>query len=198
MAQERWEHARSAVAKLLNDAETTGHWRFVVWALVLQALIFRASGDTAAALDAIGRALALGEPDGYVRVFVDEGAAMAALLVEAAKRGIAPGYIRKLLAAFHERLETRDVRLEVTMPASSLKSQDPLLVEPLTPRELEVLRLLARGHDNAQIARTLVVATSTVKAHINHIFGKLGVGNRVEAVLRAQELNLLGQESPQH
>jgi LuxR family transcriptional regulator, maltose regulon positive regulatory protein len=189
VAQGRWDAAHAAVAKLLGDAEASGHGRFVIWALVLQALLL-AQGDTAAAIESIERALALAEPEGYVRIFADEGAPMAALLRDAATRGIAPGYVARLLAACPDfRLQIADFRLESTQ--SAIYNLQSAMVEPLTDREIEVLRLLAAGDDNAQIARALVVAVSTVKSHINHIFGKLGARNRVDAVRRAQELNLL-------
>ena len=100
-------------------------------------------------------------------------------------------YIDKLLAAF-PRTEGQGLGTELNISGSSVLSpQSSALVEPLTDRELEVLRLLAEGRDNAEIAGALVVAVSTVKSHVNHIFGKLGVRNRLEAALRARQLNLL-------
>jgi LuxR family transcriptional regulator, maltose regulon positive regulatory protein len=191
VAQRRWDEAHVAVERLLTDAETTGHGRFVIWALVLRALLLRAQGDGAAALEALGRALVLAEPEGYVRIFADEGAPMAELLHAAAARGIAPSYVEKLLAALPKTMndERGTMKAESTAHRSSFIVHR--LVEPLSARELEVLRLMAAGDDNAQIATALVVAISTVKSHINHIFGKLGVRNRVEAVRRAQELKLL-------
>jgi LuxR family maltose regulon positive regulatory protein len=204
MAQGEWDAAYAAVAKLLHDAQATDHGRYVIWALALQALILQAQGDTAAALDRPERALALAEPDGYVRVFVDEGTPMQLLIADCrlqiARRAYDQNtadtsrllaYIDKLLAAFGElniKNETlRNVGARPDSQFSILNSQ----FEALSARELEVLRLLAEGRDNAEIARTLVVAVSTIKSHINHIFSKLGVGNRLEAVLRAQQLNLL-------
>ena len=164
----------------------------MIWALVLQALILQAQGDTATALAALARALALAEPEGYVRVFVDEGEPMAALLAQAARhRASVAAYATRLLAAFPKTMDDeRGTMKELSVVQSSAFSLQPL-VEPLSERELEVLRLLAEGHDNAAIARALVVAVSTVKSHVNHIFGKLGVGNRLEAVLRARQLNLV-------
>jgi LuxR family maltose regulon positive regulatory protein len=118
--------------------------------------------------------LSLAEPEGYIRSFVDEGEPMAHLLRRALARGITPGYASRLLAAFGE-----------SPPAAQA------LVEPLTARELEVLRLVAGGLSNREIAQQLVVAVSTVKSHINHLYGKLEVKNRTQAVARAQELGLL-------
>jgi LuxR family maltose regulon positive regulatory protein len=190
IAQQRWDDAHAAVAQLLASAEASGHGRFVIWALVLQALLLRAQGDKTAALVALKRALTLGEPEGYVRIFADQGAPMAALLHEAAANGIAPAYVEKLLSAFPDfRLQIVDCRLESAQ--SAIYNLQSAMMEPLSARELEVLRLVAAGDDNAQIASALIVSISTVKSHINHIFGKLGARNRVDAVRRAQELGLL-------
>jgi LuxR family maltose regulon positive regulatory protein len=192
MAEGRWDAASTAVAGLLDAAEATGHGRFVIWARVLQALILRAQGDTGAAIERIERALTHAAPEGYVRVFLDEGAPMAALLRAAQARGVAPEYVAELLAAFGDlRFQIYDLRLSDQPQIVNRKSEIVNLVEPLSARELEVLRLLAEGRDNAEIARALVVAVSTVKSHINHIFGKLSARNRVEAVRRAQDLRLL-------
>jgi LuxR family maltose regulon positive regulatory protein len=191
IAQERWEAAHAMLAQLLADAEATGHGRFAIWALILRALLLRAQGGADAALKTIERALALAEPEGYVRIFADEGVPMAALLQEAAQRGIAPGYVERLLAAF-PRTESSGLRTESQARLDSVLSpQSSSLVEALSARELEVLRLMAEGNDNAQIARALVVAVSTVKSHVNHIFSKLGARNRVDAVRRAQDLGLI-------
>ena len=103
---------------------------------------------------------------------------MARLLRRALTQGIAPGYVSRLLAAYGE-----------SAPATPPVAQ--ALVEPLTERELEVLRLIAAGLSNREIAQELVVAVSTVKSHINHIYGKLGVRSRTQAVARAQELDLV-------
>jgi ATP/maltotriose-dependent transcriptional regulator MalT len=191
IAQEHLEAARDEVKQLLGDAEATGHGSFVIWSLVLYALVLHALGQRTAALAGLQRALALAEPQGFVRIFVGHGAPIAALLREAHACGIAPAYIERLLRAF-PRTEGLGLRTEHNAPQSSVHSpQSSILMEPLSTREREVLRLLANGMDNAQIASALAVAVSTVKAHTNHIFGKLGVHSRLEAVLRAQELDLL-------
>ncbi len=191
MAQGQWDAAHAAMANLLSDAEATGHGRYLIWALALQALILHAQGDAAGAIASLGRALTMPEPEGYVRVFLDEGALMAALLRDAFTRGVAPDYIAQLLAAF-PRTEGRGLRTESAESIHSVLSPQSLaLVETLSSREREVLRLLAEGKDNAAIARALVISISTVKSHVNHIFGKLGARNRLEATLRANELDLL-------
>jgi len=177
--------------RLLTDATAKARMDSVVEILIVRTLALWAQGQQTDALATLARALTLAEPESYIRRFVDEGTPMAAVLQEAQARGIAPAYVETLLAAF-PRTEGRGLSAEPLVPARSVLSpQSSGLVEPLSAREREVLRLLAAGQDNAQIARALVVATSTVKSHVNHIFGKLGVHTRVEAVLRAQELHLL-------
>jgi LuxR family maltose regulon positive regulatory protein len=130
-----------------------------------------------AALASLQRALTLAEPEGYVRLFVDEGPAMASLLRAAAKEGIAPSYVHRLLAAFG------------TAQDNTPRRQD--LIEPLSERELHVLRLLGTDLDGPDIARELVVSLNTVRTHTKNIYAKLGVNNRRAAVRRARELDLL-------
>jgi LuxR family maltose regulon positive regulatory protein len=177
--------------RLLISAETGARMHSVIEILVLRALALQTEGDTSGALVALERALTLAAPEGYIRIFVDEGAPIAALLRVAAQHAIAPNYVVSLLAAFGERLEARDLRLEDPLPASSLKPQASALVEPLSERELEILRLIADGHSNQAIADRLVVAVSTVKKHINNLYGKLEVQSRTQALVRARELHLL-------
>jgi LuxR family maltose regulon positive regulatory protein len=164
--------------RLLQGAEQAGRMRSLIEILVLQALARRIQGDADRALSALARALALAEPEGYVRTFVDEGEALARLLHRALMRGIAPGYVGRLLAASGE-------------SAQSGATVAQALVEGLTERETEELRLIAAGLSNREIARELVVAVSTVKSHINHIYGKLDVKNRTQAISRARTLGLL-------
>jgi LuxR family maltose regulon positive regulatory protein len=156
--------------------------------LSLQALALQARGDLTAALAALTSALALAAPEGYIRLFVDEGAPMAALLREAHARGIIPVYVAQLLAAF-SRTEGRGLRTESIH--SVLSPQSSALVEPLSERELEVLRLIADGHSNQSIADRLIIAVGTVKKHINNIYGKLDVQSRTQALARARALHLL-------
>jgi LuxR family maltose regulon positive regulatory protein len=191
LAQGQLESALDLAEQLLDDAEATGHGRFAIWSLVLRALILEAQGDRATALSSLQRALAQAEPEGYVRIFIDHGAPIATLLRAAHARGIAPTYVEKLLRAFGElKIENEELR-NVTAQGHSQFTIYNSQFDALSARELEVLRLMASGMDNARIARDLAVAVSTVKSHINHIFGKLGVTSRLEAVLRAQELKLL-------
>jgi LuxR family maltose regulon positive regulatory protein len=166
------------LARLLEAAEAARRMGSVIKILALQALAFQAQGDVGQALSVLEHALSLAEPEGYVRTFVDEGEPMARLLRCALSQGIAPNYVARLLAAFGEEVELTFLAMES-------------LIEPLSERELEVLRLVVAGLSNPEIAQELVIAVSTVKSHINHIYGKLGVESRTQAVARAQELGLL-------
>jgi len=172
------DEAHELLARLLAAADKTGRTGKAIEILALCALAFQIQGDVDQALSALERALVLGEPGGYVRTFLDEGEPMASLLRLALSRGIAPNYVARLLGAFGQEAEP-----------SSPATQS--LVEPLTEREVELLRLLVAGLSNAEIAEKLVIAVSTVKSHVNHIYGKLGVGSRTQAVIKAQELHLL-------
>jgi LuxR family maltose regulon positive regulatory protein len=142
---------------------------------ILQAL---ASSDDEQALAYLAEALTMGQPEGYVRIFVDQGRALVPLLRRAAHRGIAPGYVARLLSAM---AESSDAPTSLAQP----------LIEPLSERELEILRLIATGLSNRRIAEKLVVAVGTVKAHTSSIYGKLGVHSRTQAVGRARELKLI-------
>jgi LuxR family maltose regulon positive regulatory protein len=180
---EREERPIHEVTKLLERlqraaeaGERTGR---AIEILVLQALAHEAQGDIPAALGPLQRSLRLAEPEGYVRVFVDEGRPMARLLSEAAARGIMPDYTGKLLAAF-----------ETAAHEGEDRSYAPL-VEPLSQRELEVLQLIARGLSNREICERLFLALDTVKGHNRRIFGKLSVGRRTEAVAKARSLGIL-------
>ena len=185
--EERSIHeAMGLLERLLQAAEAGGRTGSVIEILVLQALAHEAQGDSPSALAPLERALTLAEPEGYVRVFVDEGTPMARLLSEAAAHGIMPGYTGKLLAALEA--ESRigsDDSPRLTAPASQP------LVEPLSERELEVLQLIAQGLSNREISERLFLAIITVKGHNRNIFRKLQVRRRTEAVARARELGLL-------
>jgi LuxR family maltose regulon positive regulatory protein len=149
----------------------------VIEVLALQALAHQADGDVPAALASLDRALTLAEPEGYVRIFVDEGAPMAQLLAEAAKHGIALAYVRRLLAALGQ--------------AQHSPPGKPGLLAPLSGRELEVLRLLPTELSGPEMAGELMVSLHTLRTHTNNIYSKLGTTNRRAAVRRAEELGLL-------
>ncbi len=210
IAQEREtaDHQRLAFANQLLDrwlyrAEAGARLDSVIDILILQALVAQACDDSPAALGILARALTLAAPERHMRRFLDEGASMAELLARSAERGMQDDpllpYIGQLVAAFPEQDKgtRRQADKETIRGSDSRSSLSPdlpvslFLVEPLSPRELEVLRLLAAGRSNTAIANELVVAVSTVKSHINSIFGKLGVNSRLEALLRAQKFQLL-------
>jgi LuxR family maltose regulon positive regulatory protein len=148
------------------------------------------------AFEALDRALSLAAPEGYIRVFVDEGTPMAALVAQSALRRAQNdpirAYAERLLSAFpaEQRGETAS-NSGMTPVLGSALERLTVLVEPLTERELDVLRHIALGQSNTEIAQALIVAVSTVKTHINRIFGKLGATSRIQAVARARELHLL-------
>jgi len=164
--------------RLREDAEAKARMGSTLEILILQALAFSAQGKRTEALPVLQRALTLAEPEGYIRLFVDEGEPMVALLRHAYARGIAPDYVATLLSA-------------AGSPAPAAPSPAGSLLEPLTERELDVLRLLVAGLSNAEMARALIITVGTVKRHINSIYGKLGVNSRTQAVARAHTLKLL-------
>jgi len=170
--------------RVRRRAEAEGRMGSVIEILVLQATTLRAQGRADEAITALQRALSLAEPEGYIRVFVDAGEPMAELLRSALARQIMPDYVSGLLASFGT-ATGRDGSIPFAGP--KLKPT----MEPITGRELEVLRLLAAGATNKQIANELVLVTGTVKAHLLNIYRKLDVHNRTQAVARARELNLL-------
>lgn len=174
--------AMGLLERLLAAAEVGGRTGSVLDILVLQALAHQARGDLVGALAPLRHALTLAEPEGYVRLFVDEGPPMAALLEAAAKHGTAQHYVRQLLTAAG--------LAEDSTPANQ-NAQG--LIEPLSDRELDVLRLLGTDLDGPEIARQLVVSLNTLRTHTKNIYGKLGVNNRRAAVRRAEELNLLSR-----
>jgi LuxR family maltose regulon positive regulatory protein len=192
-AQGRPEAAMQKLDSLLQVAEAAGQTGNVIELLALKALALWAQGQSAQAMTTLERALTLAEPEGYLRIFVDEGEPMKLLLqrmkVEDPRKGAEGGtlrvkeYIGNLLAAFGKQPASADFHPSAFIPQP--------LAEPLSERELEVLRLIADGFSNAEIAERLVIAQGTVKRHINNIYGKLGVGSRTQAVARSREMGLL-------
>ncbi|MBN1660313.1 MAG: hypothetical protein JXA93_18085, partial [Anaerolineae bacterium] len=180
---DRLGEVQSLLAWLIEMARAAGRVASTIKLLALQAIAFEAQGHAGQAMAALSRALSLAEPEGYTRTFVDEGEPVARLLQRAVVEGIAPGYAAGLRSAFPDR-----TRVEPTAEKTGLNHP---LVEPLTPREVEVLRLIAAGLSNRDIAEELVISLSTAKSHINHLYGKLDVKNRTQAVARGRELELL-------
>jgi LuxR family maltose regulon positive regulatory protein len=166
--------------ELLELAESNGWRSKVIEILALQALAHQAAGDTIKALTKLGRAVALAEPEGFIRIFLDEGPPMARLLYAGAARGIMPDYAGKLLAAFEE--ATKDER-RATKPSASPSVVHPSpMVEPLSERELEILGLIAEGLTNREIAARLFLSPNTVKAHTRNIYSKFDVHSRTQAI----------------
>jgi len=163
--------------RLLLMANQSGINGIIIEAAVLQAVAHQARGNTDFALEHLEHALALAESEGYIRVFVDEGEAIQPLLARCLSQGNHVDYVKKLL----DRLQ----------PQGTGESPNQLLIEPLSERELEVLNLMANGHTNQAIADDLFIALSTVKKHINNIYGKLNVPNRTQAINRARDLGIL-------
>jgi LuxR family maltose regulon positive regulatory protein len=175
------QEATGLLERLLKAAEDRRGNGSVIEILVLQALAYAAQGDLPAALKPLQKALTLAEPQGYIRLFVDEGPPMTQLLLEAASCGIMPGYTDKLLAAFSQ---------PVAVPKSVLNHQRSDMIEPLSERELEVLRLLRTDLNGPEIAGQLIVSLNTLRTHTKNIYNKLGVNDRRAAIRRAGELDL--------
>lgn len=181
--------AMGLLERLLQAAEDGKRMGSVIEILVLQALAYEAQGDSPTALAPLERALTLAEPEGYVRVFVNEGRPMAQLLSEAAAHGIMPGYTGRLLAALEAEAQKSE---DESYPPPARLAQP--LAEPLSRRELEVLRLVARGLSNREISERLFLALDTVKGHNRRIFGKLSVQRRTEAIVKARSLGILPRQ----
>jgi LuxR family maltose regulon positive regulatory protein len=186
LAQGQQEAAAGCLAALKGMASHAGWQSALVQARALQALTIP---DADGALSTLAEALALAQPLGYVRTFVDAGEPMRALLERAAKRGVASAYVNKLIAAFKAEGQRSGGEKEPRVLSSPSKSF--ALPESLSDRELEVLRLLAGHHTNQEIAQAMCVSINTVKTHLKNVYGKLGVHNRKRAVTRAKELGLL-------
>jgi LuxR family maltose regulon positive regulatory protein len=189
LAQHRLDEAREWLASLLQLAEAQGRTGSVIEILMLQAEGLHAAGEVNQAIERLSGALSLAEPEGYTRLFVDEGVPMAHLLGQMRLQpGDQPGSMRypeHLLAELHGAEHVSHA--PVSVPGSGTSP----LWEPLSERELEVLRLIVAGCSNREIADRLVIAVSTVKWYINAIYGKLQVESRTKAIARARELNLV-------
>jgi len=183
------DHANGSISKgiellerLLKAAEEGGRKGSVIEIRILQAMAYHAQGNLIATLLSLQYALTLAEPEGYVRIFLDEGLSMMQLLREASARKIMPDYTNKLLTAFETEKRNSEGKPDL-LPTK-------FVIEPLSSREMEVLRLIAQGLSNQEICERLVLALDTVKGHNRRIFDKLQVQNRTEAVARARELGL--------
>ena len=193
LAQDRPGPALGLLGRLRAAAAAQGRAGSLIEIGAVQALALAAAGKEDAAVDALAGALILGCPQGYVRVFADEGAPMAALLArlvaaQKAERGAARGVPLGCLAKVFSALGGKPAAAGARRGAAAAV---PGLVEQLTARELEVLALLAAGTPNPRIAEELVISLDTVKKHVSHLLGKLGAANRTEAVTRARQLGLI-------
>jgi len=174
--------ALGLLERLLQEAEAGGRMGSMIEILVVQAVAYQMQGNMPAALRQLEHALTLAEPEGYVRIFVDEGEPMAILLEAAAKQAIAPDFVRRLLAVAGKADTQREPRAKLL--------KEPLR-EPLSERERDVLRFLATDLSGPDIARELIVSLNTLRTHTKNIYDKLEVNSRREAVRRAIELDLL-------
>jgi LuxR family maltose regulon positive regulatory protein len=180
IAQERLDEATRLLHRLLKATEVSGHTSRAIEILVLQALASQAGGDKTRAMTMLEKALSLAEQGGFIRIFVDEGPQMEALLKSIkVEDGRMKEYIGSLLAAFGEK----------EFQPSSPSSQP--LIEPLSERELEILNYIAKGLTNPEIASRLFLSPHTVKVHTRNIYQKLNVNNRTQAATKARELKIL-------
>jgi LuxR family maltose regulon positive regulatory protein len=201
IALNRPREALGLLTHLEETARSAGRMGRVIEILLLEALAMQKLGDCEHALLALSECLTLAEPEGYARVFLDEGRPMQMLLAQwLAHTG--PGALRdyaiRLLSHFDAEPQPIPAAPGKASPAGDPSaSSGQALVEPLSQRELEVLHLIALGRTNQEIARQLIVAPGTVKAHTAAIYRKLDVANRTEAVARARQLGIL-QDSHTH
>ncbi len=184
IARNQFDQALTALEPLHQRMKQGGRVDLCIMIKILKALALQAQGELTEAIAALEDALSLAKPGGYIRIFLDEGEAMARLLEEASSRGILTEYVGQLLAA----ISVSWTEGEHTFPTPLLSTE---MVEPLSERELQVLRLLASPLTSTGIAEELYISVNTARFHIKNIYGKLGVHSRVEAVDRAKDLGLL-------
>jgi LuxR family maltose regulon positive regulatory protein len=189
LATGRSDLALQRLEPVLHRATAGKRWGHVIEIQLLQALARQVNHEETKALDVLSEAVHLAEPEGYIRSFVDEGAPMATLLYRLRKqdhkRGSTP-YLDRVLAAFQQE--------SIGQVPAEERTKAQALPDPLSQRELQVLQLIVQGASNQEIAQELVITYDTVKRHVSHIFSKLGVNNRVQAVKQARNLSLLGEQ----
>ncbi len=179
LAQRDPSAALTVLRPLRKQAEAKGEADKYLKIIILQACAHHTNGETSEAIQLIREAMGLAEPNGFIRIFVDEGLPMAHLLSEAAAQGTMPNYVSKLLAVFEAEAQKDDL------------SPSQQLVDPLSEREIEILNLIASGLKNKEIAEQLVISLNTVLYHNKNIYSKLGVNKRTLAVAKAKEINLI-------
>jgi LuxR family transcriptional regulator, maltose regulon positive regulatory protein len=177
LVQKHYKDALAISERLLKQAESSGRMGLVIETLILRAIIFQEKKDTEQSLATLERALILAEPEGYIRSFLDEGKVMTRLLCLVQSRRVGVGYAAKLISMI-------DKTPDMVQPSMQL------LIEPLTTREVEVLKLIESGCSNQNIAEQLVISNPTVKRHISNIYAKLGVKSRTQAIAMGKELKL--------
>ena len=181
LAQNKISEALALLDGLLKGAKTVGRDDHIIRILTFQSVALDQKNQVSSAIEILKKALRLGQPEGYIRTFADEGQPVRNLLAKILAQGADPVYITRLMQAIH------------LQPGEASPPQDPnqLLIKPLSGRELDVLGLMANGFSNQAIADELVIALSTVKKHVNNIFSKLNVTSRTQAVNRVRDLNIL-------
>jgi LuxR family maltose regulon positive regulatory protein len=178
MAQGRMKEALAILSQVQISAEQAGGWKSVIESLILQALIWQSQAKLDLAFTAFSRALELAEPESYVRTFIREGAVMEKLLLGAIARGKSVAQASGLLESLRKELEGRPGLGEA-------------LAEPLSEREMEVLRLLDTHLTRPEIAHQLFISANTVRSHVRNIYRKLAVNSREAAVQRAKKVSLI-------
>ncbi len=178
MAEGNFNEARLYLEDLQQVTEKTGRTGDLIEVRLLLALTLKVTGDDTGAIRLLTRVISLAEQEGYFRIFIDMGITMTSLLKETIRQYQPSDFIRRLLSE----CETKPFRSTIGAV---------FLSEPLTSRELEILKLLADDLSNQEIARKLILSIGTVETHANHIYAKLGVTNRAQAIKRATNLNLL-------
>jgi LuxR family maltose regulon positive regulatory protein len=192
--QDRFLLESAATIDRLMEHATTGQWRGeLIELLILRALLYRTQNNSTEMFKSLDQAIALAEPEGYIRVFADEGEPMRLLLLDY-QSNIKRHVRDNEEVSWLRRLAYADKLLAALSPsAPGEEAANENLAEPLSQRELDILRLIAAGRSNQEIADTLVIAVSTVKSHINNLYGKLGTNRRTEAIAIARELGLLAE-----
>jgi LuxR family maltose regulon positive regulatory protein len=183
LLQGKPDEALALLDQIRAAAVANGHKGRVIEILGLTALAQYELDERNVAIETLHAALKMGEPEGYVRTFVDEGQPLAALLYEALAQNIMPDYVGMLLAAF----PANDM---ISSPSPDRSGVPQQLIEPLSERELEVLQLMASGASNQDIAEAMIIALTTAKKHVSNIIRKLGVNNRTQAVTKGRNLGL--------
>ena len=185
IAQNKLPEADALLQRLIASTESSGHWMSHLAAQLWYAVTLEAQDKSREARQTLADVLKQAEPEGHMRLFVDAGQPLARLLYQAIERDLAPGYARRLLSAFPQaEWSPQSGQIQQTERPDGL-------IEPLSDRELEVLRLIDQGLSNSEIAAKLVLSTGTVKVHSHNIFSKLGVGSRTQAVNKARALGLI-------